>query len=387
MIGYASDECSETRFRGVIEFFHSERDGNAIILRGLVFGLGLSLVASTVLSAIRTFVLPRSAPDVLTRLSFLTIRFFFNLWVGRLRTYLERDRVMALYAPFGLLALPPVWLALILLGYMGMFWALGLPAWDAFRVSGSSLLTLGLASADGLPMSLLMFAETALGLILVALLIAYLPTMYAAFSRREAAVTLLEVRAGSPPSALVMLERFNRIHGLDQLGEMWVTWKVWFAELEESHTSLPALAFFRSPEPDHSWITAAGAVLDAAALTASTLDIPRDPRADLCIRAGYLALRRISDFFGILYDPDPHYPAHSISVTREEFDAACDRLARQDIPLKPDRDQAWRNFAGWRVNYDTVLLALCALTMAPEAPWSSDRAPRFRMPPLLRPGP
>ena len=103
-------------------------------------------------------------------------------------------------------------------------------------------------------------------MILVALLMAYLPTMYAAFSRREQAVSMLEVRAGNPPSALEMLLRFNRIQGLDKLGDYWKTWEVWFADVEESHTTLPALVFFRSPRSDNSWITAAGAVLDTAAI-------------------------------------------------------------------------------------------------------------------------
>ena len=143
--------------------------------------------------------------------------------------------------------------------------------------------------------------------------------------------------------------------------------------------------FFRSPHPDRSWVTAAGAVLDAAALTRSTIDIPTDTQADLCIRAGFLALRSIADFFSVSYNPDPHYPQEPISVTRAEFDAACERFATEDIPLKADRDQAWRDFAGWRVNYDRVLIALASLTMAPEAPWSSDRAQQFTQPPIFPP--
>lgn len=346
-----------------------------IIVRGLVFLLGLSLVIYTLVSAIRTFVLPRSAPDWLTRTVSLGVRWFFDLRLRRTQTYLERDRVLELYAPLSLLSLPPVWLTLILVGYMGMYWALGVSSWyEALRDSGSALLTLGFAPVDGVLTTLVMFSEATIGLMLVALLIAYLPTMYAAFSRRETLVTLLEVRAGSPPAALTMLTRFHRIHGLAHLTDMWQAWEVWFAELEESHTSLPAVVFFRSPQPEHSWITAAGAVLDAAALAQSIVDIPPNPQASLCIRAGYLALRRIADFFSIPYHPDPHFPAQSISISRTEFDAACDALAHNGVPLKVDRDLAWSDFAGWRVNYDTVLLALCTLTSAPPAPWSSDRA-------------
>ncbi len=301
----------------------------------------------------------------------------------RLKNFAQRDDLLALYAPFGLLSLPPTWLALVTFGYTGMYWALGLPVRTAFRLSGSSILTLGIEQSPSLLVTALMFSEATLGLILIALLISYLPTIYAAFSRREAAVTMLEVRAGTPPSAVEMIRRYQRFHGLDRLGELWTTWEIWFAEIEESHTSLPFLAFFRSPQPDHSWITAAGAVMDAAALIVAAVDVPFEPKAILCLRAGYLGLRRIADFFRITYNPDPHFPADSISVSRVEFDTALAQLADQGVPLKPDREKAWQDFAGWRVNYDTVLLALCGFLQAPFAPWSSDRAPAYKRPPIF----
>ena len=347
------------------------------IIRILFFLLGFGLVAETLFSATRTFVLPRSANDPLTRVVFVTIWRVFRLRLRWVRDYAELDRIVALYAPISLLSLPSVWLALVLVGYVGMFWASGVPTWrEAFLLSGSSLLTLGFASAGTLTQTTLVYSEAVVGLTLVALLIAYLPTMYSAFSRRELAVNLLEVRAGSPPSAVELILRFHRLKRFDHLHEFWETWEIWFADVEESHTSLAALVFFRSPRPAHSWVTASGAVLDSAALAASTLDLPRDAQMDLCLRAGYLALRHIADFFRIPYNRDPHYPADPISLTREEFDAACDRMAQSGVLLKPDRDQCWRDFAGWRVNYDAVLLALCGLTLAPYAPWSSDRAPR-----------
>jgi hypothetical protein len=344
----------------------------------VVFVLGVALVIATLFSAIRSFVLPRSASDRMARTLFLSIRFIFNKLMQPMRTYTQRDTLMAYYAPICLLLLPVFWLSLVLIGYMGIFWAVDEVSWhDAFRVSGSSLFTLGFATPTTTISAALTFSGALIGLVLIAILIAYLPTMYSAFSRRESTVTLLEVRAGSPPSAIEMFARYRRLHRLEELHEIWDTWETWFSELEESHTSLAALAFFRSPRPHRHWVTAAGAVLDAAALAASTLDIPKDTHADLCIRAGYLALRHIAEFFKIAYNPTPK-PDDPISITREEFDAACERLAAADIPLKPDRDQAWRDFAGWRVNYDTVLIALARLTMAPAAPWSSDRVPAKR---------
>jgi hypothetical protein len=171
----------------------------------------------------------------------------------------------------------------------------------------------------------------------------------------------------------MMILRYHRLERLDQLNEVWYTWETWFAELDESHTSLPALNFFRSPKSHRSWITAAGAVLDAAAITASTIEQRRDAQAEICLRTGYIALRSIADFFRIPYDHDPK-PTDPISIRREEYDAVYDELKADGVPLKADRDQAWRDYAGWRVNYDTVLLALCAVLMAPYAPWSSDRS-------------
>jgi hypothetical protein len=345
-----------------------------IIIQVLVFLLGLIIVAGAILSAVQTLVLPRGAQDRLSRYVFLIMRLILEFLMRRRSSYIHKDRIMAFYAPISTIALLPVWLANVLIGYMLMFWALGENSWyQAFRVSGSSLLTLGYASINQFPETILEFTEATIGLMLVALIIAYLPSMYSAFSRREAAVTLLEVRAGSPPSAVEMLLRFNRIHGLEQLTHEWETWEAWFADVEESHTSLSPLVFFRSPEPSHSWITAAGAVLDAASLTLSSVDVANDPQAALCIRAGYLALRHIASFFSIPFPQDPMYPDEPISVSREEFELALDQLAEGGVPLKPDRQQAWSDFAGWRVNYDRVLLALVDLTMAPESPWTGRR--------------
>ena len=345
------------------------------MLNAFVFLAGFLLAVVTARSAVKTFVLPRSAPDGVSHWVFLVIRKLLRVLLMGRRTYERRDALMAFYAPISLLTLLLTWLFLIWIAFGAMFWATGPDTWYyALRESGSSLTTLGFEGPRTPVHTALTLAEATIGLMLVALLISYLPSIYGAFARREAVVKLLEVRAGNPPSAVEMLLRYHRIHGLGELGEQWQAWEAWFADIDESHTSLAALVFFRSPRPEHSWVTASGAILDAASLTRSVVDIPGDPRADLCIRAGFLALRHIADFFEFEYNPDPHYPEEPISVSREEFDAACAALAAKGVPLKEDREQAWKDFAGWRVNYDKVLLALCRLTMAPVAPWSSDRS-------------
>jgi hypothetical protein len=351
----------------------------------IAFPVGLLIVLSTVLSAIETLVVPRAIPLRITRAVFLAMRALFGLRGGRARSFKERDRDMALYGPVSLFTLAASWLALTGLGYVLMYWSLGMRPWRAaLSLSGSSIFTLGFTAPRNLPTTILAFSEAILGIGLLAMLISYLPSMYQSFSRREAAVAALDVRAGTPPTAAAMLIRVSRIEGWERLDDVWRSWEAWFVDLTETHTSLPALVFFRSPHWEHSWVTASGAVLDAASLYASTVDRPRSPDGELCIRAGYIALRRIADFFAIPHPPDPHWPAEPISIDRREFDAACREMADVGVPLKSDLEQAWRDFAGWRVNYDRVLLSLASLTMAPYAPWSSDRSIVNRRPPIRR---
>jgi hypothetical protein len=337
------------------------------LLHALVVLAGIAVVARVVISAVRTFVVPRGDSDGLTRFAFVVIRKAFQLVAHPGRPYAARDRVLAYYGPLALMLLPGWWLVLLTTGFAAIFWGLGAPADQAFIDSGSSLLTLGFARPDvpgGIPVA---FTEAALGLALVALLISYLPTIYGAFSRRELLVNLLEVRADSPPSPIVMLTRMHRLSGLGALHDLWERWEPWFAELEETHSSLPVLVFYRSQQPDHSWVNAAGAILDAAAMVRSSVAIPMDVQADLTIRAGYLALRRIGDYFGFEYDPHAG-PGDATSIERSRFEAALDVLAEAGVPLVADRDQAWRDFNGWRVNYDGVLRRFERLTVAPT-PW------------------
>ena len=354
-----------------------------VVVRIVIFVLGLALVARTMLGAIRSLLLPRGSNDRLSAISFRLFRRLIDRVVPRTKPYPVRDRVLAYYAPTALLVVLVYWLALVAIGYAAMYWAIGAGAGvgtpppggalahdiiEAIRLSGSSLLTLGFAASDATGATLLIFSEAVLGLILIALLISYLPTIYSAFSRRELLVNLLEVRADTPPSPVVMLTRFDRLHGLDELHDMWLRWEQWFAEVEETHTSLPILSLYRSQRSELSWVNAAGAIMDAAALTRSVVDLPMDVQADLCIRAGYLALQRISDFFGIPYPANPKQDDPT-SITRARFDEVCSVLEAAGVRLKADRDQAWLDFNGWRVNYDAALLGVARLAVAPPSWW------------------
>jgi hypothetical protein len=345
-----------------------------IALRVVAALFGVAVILATLMSAVRTVVLPRGVPVRLGRRVFRMMRFFFELRVGKDASYVRRDRIFALYAPVTLLMLLVTWLLFEFAAYSLVYWGIeGGSFREAVVGSGSALLTLGIVHPGAFGETLMAFTEATVGFLLLALLISYLPSLYGVFSRREVMVESLETRAGSPPSAIEMLSRYWIIEFFDELPDVWERWEQWFVELAETHTSYPALVFFRSPTPDHSWITAAGAILDAASMRCAAIDRPREARAELMIRAGYLALRRIATFFDLPFDPDPR-PTDPISITEQEFAEALDRLAAAGVPVKADRAQAWRDFAGWRVNYDTVLLELAALTQAPPAPWTADRS-------------
>jgi hypothetical protein len=354
-----------------------------LALRILAVAAGVVLVVAAIGSAVKTVVLPRASASRITRAVFVLLRWVFRTVARPSMRFERRDRILGAYAPLGLMATLAAWLALALSGFTLIFWGLDHEGWRAaFNLSGSSLFTLGFGRPEGLGSTGLIFVEAAIGLFLLALLITYLPTIYAAFSRREVGITALEVRAGSPPSAREMIWRYWRLERLSEIHEVWAEWERWFVDVEESHTSHPSLAFFRSSHPDHSWITAAGAVLDGASLVLSSVDLPRDVKAEFCIRSGYLCLRAIADYFQIDHDPNPR-PDDPISIGRDEWNEVIEELAQAGVPLKPDREQAWRDFAGWRVNYDRVLISLAALTEAPMALWSSDRGMVPMRPPVF----
>ena len=346
-------------------------------LQVVVFAAGVAIVVGTALSALRATVLPRNAQSRLSRSITRFIRWLFRLRASKLSTYEARDAAMAMLGPTALFSLLATWLVLVMWGFTFMFFAItGRGFKNSIELSGSSVFTLGTSTGPGVWTKLLTYTEAAVGLLVVTLLITYLPSIYAAFTRREAGVSLLRVRLGSPARAATMLIRYHQIEEPHfRLNQVWQDWERWFGDVDESHSTFPILVFFRSPQPDRSWITSAGALLDAASFWLSSVgDHPLDADAQLCIRAGYIALRHIADNFRISFDSDP-MPDDPISVAREEWEKEFQRMADAGMPMNVDREAAWNAWRGWRINYDRVLLELARLVEAPLAPWISDRSP------------
>lgn len=323
--------------------------------------VGALVVVTVVGSAARTVVLPDGRTPRMARATFAVAN-----WAGRALSSVtpspERKHLLLSGVPaFALLSMPVVWLAGALAGFTLVFKALGGGDWrDAYETAGSSLFTLGFSNLETIPAVTAEFFAAAVSISILALLVVtYLPTMYGVYSRREAITTEFETYAGTPPEAADLVVRFHRLAGLERANQIWVDWNSWFTEARETHTALPMVVLFRSATPGRSWVTTTAAVLDAAALRVGVVDVPSDPSTALCIRSGFLCLRDIARPHRIEHDPDPA-PDDPISISRGDFDATYDKLAAAGVPLHP-REQAWRDFAGWRVNYDSVIGDLCEM--------------------------
>ncbi len=347
-----------------------------MILRVLAGLTGFIIVSGTLISAARTVVVPRAEHTLITRALFTFTRLIFRTVAVKVRRVEVRERVLSRYAPVTLLALPAVWSAIIIFGAGLVYWAVGLqPAEDAFIFSGSAFTTLGTATSDNFYYLMMAAAQAVLGLEIIALMISFLPSIYSAFSRREELVTRLEALAGTPSDAEIAILRSYEIGLLPKMNGLWKDWSNWFAGIEESHTTFNFLGFFRSPTPDRSWVTAATTILDTAAIRLTAIDSPPDPWARLMIRTGYLAIRRIADEFNVEYDEDPT-PTDPISIERDDFLATLNRLAASGVPIVEDREQAWRDFAGWRVNYDSACLGLAQELLSPPGRWCNPNIGR-----------
>lgn len=346
-------------------------------LRAVLGLLGAGTVVLVFDAAIRTFLLPRVANVRLSRAVARVVSFAFQRIAAREHDYAGRDRRLAMYPPVVLLSYQATWLSLLFVGYAFLSAAAGVGTFArAFELSGSSVFTLGTAAADGPGELAVSFVGAASGLTLLALLIAFLPTIYGAFQRRELSVSRLSVRAGVPATPWGILELAQSVGDYSGLDELWQEWETWFIDLRETHTTITILSFYRSPAAGQTWIGAAAAVLDSAAIYNAAVDRPASPRAGLCIRSGWLALRGLADYFRIPYPPHPS-SSDPVSVRREDFEAALDHMERSGVPVLADRDAAWLDFRGWRVNYDAIIETLATRFTSPRLDWSlaSSSAP------------
>lgn len=343
---------------------------DAIRWAGFVGGLAVAL--TTISSIVRTLIVPRGLSSRYVQFVSKIFRKFFLFIANRSDDYYMKDRVLVLHGPSMLIGMLLLWLLLFLLGFSLMLWPFVGGFGEAARESGSSMLTLGYAGSSGFAATTLHFVAAATGLITVALQIAYLPTIYSAFNRRETLVTMLQSRAGAPAWGPEILIRHHNVRLMDNLPYLFTEWERWAADVAESHSSYPILIHLRSPAPLRSWVVSILAVMDAAAMHTALNPSTSPTEARLCIRMGFLCLREIARANNVPYDPDP-YPDDPIELTYEDFLGAVHKLEAIGYPIERSVEEAWPHFRGWRVNYEGVAYSLADAVVAPPGPWSGDR--------------
>ena len=334
---------------------------------------GAAMVVGTWMSVFSTLVVPRGRATRLTVKVTKLVNGAFAIGVKRARTYTDKDRLLAQVGPLLLLVMLLVWLFLFHLGYALLMWAVaGGSLWEALREAGSSLFTLGFASRPIASVTVIDFLAAVTGLLVIALQIAYLPVLYAAFSQRETLVTTLQSRAGSPAWGPEILARHQSVGIVDNLRFFYAEWETWAAQVAESHSNYPVLLQFRSPHHLRSWVLALLSVLDSAALYHALNDTAAPSETRLCLRMGFTALRDIADVVGLPYSPDPD-PDEPIQLTYDEYLMGIRRLEGVGFPMARTPEEAWAHFRGWRINYEAIAYALAELIVAPPAPWSGAR--------------
>jgi hypothetical protein len=342
-------------------------------------------------SVIGTLIVSRSISGRLTRVMDRAIIAVYRLLTHRITDYYHRDRVLSTQAAAVLVAQLITWIVTALVGFALLMWpfapgGIGM----AFDDAGSSMFTLGFAVPRATAPAVFTFAAAFTGLVIVTLQIAYLPTLYASFNRRETEVALLNARAGVPSWGPELLARTHYALGTDMstlntLPDLYERWERWAADVAESHTTYLPLVRFRSPRPLSSWVVALLAVLDSAALFLA-LSPERAPviPARMCLRSGFQCFTQVARAMGIDV-PEEVAGETSTNLTYEEFLGAVGRLQELSFPIERDPQDAWPDFAGWRVNYERAAYAIAEAVEVVPALWSGPRRGEWAQIPPLRP--
>jgi hypothetical protein len=355
--------------------------------------VGLVIVAMTVGDVVFTMVLPRR-PSGVERLSLQVnrvIRVCFVLASRLAKTYERQDAILAPTGPVALMVQLLFWAAFLVLGFGLILVGAGYSFADGLLQALTALFTVGAVHSGGPADTGVDISIGAIWVVIVALQIAYLPALYSSFNRRESLVALLESRAGVPAWGPELLARHQLVGITDALPDLYASWEGWAADVAESHTTYPVLLLFRSPEPWYSWLLGLLAVLDAAAMHLALAPSQASSQARLCLRMGFTLLNRVAVTLRMAVDDDPN-PEGPIELTFAEFERAVVMLVGVGFATERSAEEAWPDFRGWRVNYESIAYRLADRFTVPPAPWSGPRrhmrsgTVEPRRPPQRRPG-
>ncbi|HEY7350406.1 MAG TPA: potassium channel family protein [Ktedonobacterales bacterium] len=334
------------------------------------------LILAVLWDAFETVILPRRVTRRL-RVTVLVYRLTWQPYlaaVKRMRQSSRRETFLSFYGPLTLLLLLGAWAASLILGFALLQWACGSHlitpdgssgfGTDVY-MSGTTFFTLGLGDvAPSTPLErVVTVVEAGTGFFILALVISYLPILYQAFSRREVNITLLDARAGSPPSAVELLRRYGQGENLQGLGPLLQNWETWAAELMESHLSYPSLGYFRSQHEHQSWVAGLATILDVCALVMVGIDgVPLQSA-----RLTFAMARHAAVDLSQIFDTKPLMNA---SGNLRPIDMVTLRAALAEAGVRMrDGEEANHKFEKLRGMYEPYVKALGDRLMMPLPPW------------------
>jgi hypothetical protein len=302
---------------------------------------GILTILAILLDAFETVVLPRRVQ----RSFRLTSWFYRRTWIpyrkiaSRIPSRARRENFLSYFGPLSLIFLLILWATSLIFGFALLQYGVG----EHFRLSGEPLtfglliyhsgetfFTLGYGDIipdSGLARALAVI-ESGLGFGFLGVVIGYLPTIYSSFSRREIEISLLDARAGSPPSAAELLSRFGNCPQQAVLDQIFKDWERWAAEVLESHLSYPALSFFRSQHNNQSWLGALITILDASALVIAGVDGLRYEQAKITFAMARHAVVDLAQIVNARYNPNS-----PDRLSEEELKRLRQKLAERGVKL------------------------------------------------------
>ena len=340
---------------------------------------GVALILVVLWEAFETIVLPRRVTRRI-RLTRLFYRFSWRLWLAADRAIVpgrRKDTWLSFFGPISLLLLLSVWAGILIVGFALLHFAAGSAVHAAGGVpgfatdlylSGTTFFTLGLGDVTPRTSMARAFTvvESGLGFGFLALVIGYLPALNQSFSRREVNISLLDARAGSPPTAFEMIRRHGHDRGMEALRQLLHEWERWSSELLESHLSYPVLAYFRSQHDNQSWLGALSTILDTSALAIAGLDGVCGRQAELTFA---MARHTVVDLSQIFRTP-PHMPKQD-RLPPKDLKLLRDRLAASGLRIR-DGDEVERTLTELRRMYEPYVHALAHYLRIAVPQWISE---------------
>lgn len=343
------------------------------ILTGVI---GLALIVVVLWDVFETIVLPRRV----TRRFRLTRAFYRLVWspwslIARgLKRNKRRETFLSVFGPLSLLGLLLFWVAALVFGFALLHWSFGshISSVDGsagflsdLYYSGTTFCTLGLGdiSPAGAAARAMTVIEASLGLGLLALVIGYFPVLYQAFSRREVNISMLDARAGTPPTAAELLRRYQEGQSLESLDQFLSDWEMWAADLMESHLSYPVLCFFRSQHDNQSWLAALNTVLDTCSLVMVGIDGIPKWQAQLTFKMARHAVVDISQIFNT--SPVKH---DGVRLPQQDLETLRQVLAETGVALRNEAGDE-KTLEELRAMYEPYTHVLSRYLMMPLPGW------------------